>query len=1606
MRLYFPDGSVISKEPLGPDADRRLRHELAILTRLSGLPGVVQLAPAPARPGAILLTDIDGISLGGTATPWRPADLIALAIGLARAVAGVHRRGIMHTDISPTNVVVSGAARDACLIDFALATTFAQNRPDLAATKIVGTLPYLAPELTGRTAHAADQRADLYALGATLYEMATGKPPFGAGDPLQLVHDHLARVPAAPAEVNPAMPDSLSAIIMHLLEKEPDNRYQTAEGLIHDLVRVREGSAEHLHIGERDFPLRLRPPSRIVGRDTEIPTLAAAFEASKAGRCPGVLVSGAPGVGKTTLIEELRPLVTASGGWFVAGKFDQYRRDLEFDGVHQAFRALGRLLLALPEEELAHTRARILRALGHSAGLATAVTPELATLLRVEPELGDPLTVEARAQRNSLEILRAVASRERPVVFVVDDLQWAGRTPMGLVDMVLSGEETVDGLLLVSAHREVDADHPLATMISRWQRQNTGPVQLRLGDLTADNLAVLVADMLRMEVDEVAELAEALLRRTNGNPYETVELLNGLRHEGVLWPADKSWEWDSSALRDGGGPVDLPDLLTARVAALPRETRGLLEVMTCLGGRVEVDLLRAATDLPAAAVGERLTPALDDGLLVMESSEQAVRFRHDRVWEGALAYLAPERQRTVRTHLARRLAVRPELSTVAAQQYLHLVEFVRDPGERRRAVALFRHAAEEARLVSNYPLVDRLLSAAVRLADDEDHATLIELHTGRLTALYGLGRLDDADEVYQVIDTLATDPVQRTEATLVQVSSLANRSRPQEAIELGIDVLRRLGVAMPATGQLETEVDRGLDALYQWLDRTSEADDLARPEITDPSLLAAAALINRMLPPAFQSDPATMVWLVLQAVRMWAEHGPGRTLVGPVAHLPFATARRRQDYHTGHRLMRRVLAVSEARGYEPDTAQARFLYAFVAGHWFAPLEECIAQARRAWEGLLQGGDVQNACWTANVLVYALLDCAPSLDAYIPEVEAALGIARRTGNEHSAQLTRPYAWLLSTLRGAPIDVPADESADPDQLAGNPTVASNVHITRALAAAVLEDRAELERHSAAAMALLPFVENLYLSVSAYLTRALALAGQVRSADPGSDQHTSVLAELDDVVAWWTARAADAPTNFRHLWQLVEAERAWAMGDFRAAVSAFDAAQRDSSARQRPWHQALITERAARFYLAHGVEHTGRALLAAACRAYLDWGAVAKVNQLRQANPDLLAAEGAGTLPVPGSAADVPAHRASIMTGAIDLLGILAASQALSSETSLDGLRQRVVDVLSAMTGATGVQLLLWDASTGTWYVPAATAESVAISLDEAVQRRLVPVSAVRYVERTREPLLLGDALADDRFARDPYFDGHGCCSLLAVPILNRATMRALLLLENRLIRGAFSTERLDGVMLIAGQLAVSLDNALVYASLERKVADRTRQLAVANERLERLSVTDPLTGLANRRRFEQVLNTEWDRAIWTGSPLALAMLDVDHFKRYNDHYGHPAGDECLYRLAELLKQTSAAGHLAARYGGEEFAVIMPDTGIRVAGDIAERLRTAVLGLAVPHPTVATRVVTASIGVAAAIPAPGTTADHLIEQADVELYRAKRAGRNRVKTAAPTP
>ena len=621
----------------------------------------------------------------------------------------------------------------------------------------------------------------------------------------------------------------------------------------------------------------------------------------------------------------------------------------------------------------------------------------------------------------------------------------------------------------------------------------------------------------------------------------------------------------------------------------------------------------------------------------------------------------------------------------------------------------------------------------------------------------------------------------------------------------------------------------------------------------------------------------------LESVAIWLEHGPSRVALASVSTAAFYAVVRRGDVAGGFRALQRLMALGEARGWEPRTSQARFLYACVAWH-HDPLETGVRAARRAYEGLVAAGELAVACYAYQRAVVDLLDCVPSLEAYVAEVEGAASYVRRTANEQVAQSFESYLWLAGVLRGETQD--ADLTLPVDRYAGNPLALFDAHVTRAIAAAVLGNPVELSHHSAAAMRLRSAATALYPTAWAYLLHGLALAEQARAAR--IDERGDVLAELDEIAQWLAARAADAPENFLHLQRLLEAERAWAIGDFRGAAVAFDRAQREAAQRARPWHRAIIAERAARFALSQGLDHAGHRLLADARRQYAAWGAAAKVVQLDWAYATLEAEAPGGAHGREGEA-DSSDGRTTVTAGTIDLLGILAASQALSSETSLDRLRSRVVRVLGEITGATDVHMVLWSDEQQEWLL-SAPADGGDTNPDQGGGS--APVTVLRYVERVREPLVVADARRDDRFARDPYFAASGACSLLALPVLSRGALRAVLVLENRLMRGAFTAERLDAVKLIAGQFAVSLENAQVYAELRRTAeelaASRARVVATADETRRRI-VRDLHDGAQNR--------------------LVQVMLALELAERARDDGDAEGAGELYAQAVGLAKQANA-------------------------------------------------------------------------------------------------
>jgi PAS domain S-box-containing protein len=1456
-----PGRTLIRCRFLGPDAATRLRREETVFRSLAGVPGVAQCRKTIPERNVMIFDDHDGTVLAERISRrgFTVLQVIQLGVKVARILADIHRAGVVHRNINPASILVFSEDDDPIIIEFGLAMMTGDDiTKDI--TGWVRDLAYLAPEQTGRTGRPVDHRVDLYGLGATLYTLLHGSPPFSdvAENRLALIHAHLAREVTPLDSIHPEIPAELSAVVARLLRKDPDERYQSAEGAAFDLAVIAdlldaESTEPPFTLGEHDFPLRVSAPSRLVGRHDQVAVLRTALARAQREGAGGLLVTGSSGVGKSALLSQLRPMVTAVGGWFIAGKFDQYRSGPEPDAVEHVVRMLARQVLAEPEDHLSGHRSRLSEALGPlSRWLARY--PELRTLLDVEPQPPDvdPAESTSRLRQAMVTFLRTLPTPRRPVVLVLDDLQWSTAYPLGVLDALLTAGP-VPGLLVVGAFRDQESDPnpPLTRLVEKWTR--TGAVTtLHLDTMSGADLSAFLAAVIRLPPEQADQLAAVVMPQTHGNPFDTIELVNAFRQDGVLQLARSGWTWDNETIRTYVGEHKVADLLKQRIDALPPPTRQVLRVLAALGGPVDLGQLGVAAALPPEKLLSLLEPALWDRLVVLQgpdgtSVEDTVWFRHNRVqyvvytWDGA------DGDPRLHLALARRLAARSQHAGAAAEQYLEALPLVREPVELRRATELFLWVAEATHL-ADATVADRYLDAAeealsVLQIPDDDPLTMAVLRL-RHAVLYTLGRLEDADEFYRQIIDRDVPPGNHLDSDCLHLSSLTDRRRYAEAVSLGMHLLIEVGMPVPPRERMLREIADGLAEMQRWSSTDPPADEDPAPLI-DRDQVVATLVLNRLTNAALYNGDSTLhAWLVIQAFRMWVEQGPHPNLIGPIAGCGTVAAGRLGDHKLSYRIMKRVLPFAETHGFEPGTSQAKFLFALFTTNWVSSVEDTTELFIQSRDGCLRGGDLHNASYASTYLSTSTIHFAPTLEV----VELALAESRAfvvgTGNDSALVNFPAYEQLVRALRGVTSTEGGftDEEFDEEsfaQIIETEVAKVSYHTYRALSALIFDDPDMLRRHAELALEGALAVPAVFTNFLARVMYGLSAAIELRRG-VSADKAAELLDELDEHRTWATARAKDSPRNFAPLAHLLEAERARAVGDRQAAAADYDAALRIVAPLPRPWNHALISERAADFYLGQGLSHLGRALLAEAYQAYSSWGARGKVRQLETRFPFLRSRSipwGPRTDKDSAAGYAPGTVRATRLTS-IDLLAILKVSQELATETDLGKLRDQVTEVLSMVTGAEQVRLALWNDELQNWQFPVSGAPSspsvadhdgrpLLLTPDQAADRGLLALTAFQYAERTQEPLIVEDATTDDRFFRDPYVQRLDHCSLLIVPVLARGIPRALLLLENRLAAGAFSPDLVDITLMVAGQLAMAMDNALAdrFRSLVQRSSDLT-------------------------------------------------------------------------------------------------------------------------------------------------------------------------------------
>ncbi|MCB9779192.1 MAG: AAA family ATPase [Alphaproteobacteria bacterium] len=1464
--------AVVLKALRGPypaaDALQRFRREAEITARVQG-PGVAVLLESHVD-GAepfLVLEDFGARSVADHLRdrgPLPPELALHLALQALAALARVHDLLVVHKDINPSNMVWNPDADRLELIDFGIASTVSRQRPSLASPSILrGTLPYIAPEQTGRMNRSVDYRSDYYALGASLFELLTGRPPFVGDDPLELVHAHVTRPPPDPRALVPSLPEDLSAVVVELLQKSADQRYQSAFGLRHDLERCRaslrgERAGRSFLLRRQDRPSRVQQPGQLYGRAGEIAALEGALRRVAGGTRELVLVEGAAGVGKTALIHELHRPMVETGGVFVSGKFDQFRRGLPYASLADAFGQLCMGLMTASPVEIAGWRQRLQGALGDSAQALVDLVPELGLLLGPQPPAPEVPPAEAEQRLHLLfrRFARTLASDGQALVLFVDDLQWADLPTIRLFTH-LATDPATSHLLLVGAWRseEVGPAHPLTHALAQLREGGVPITSLAPAPLGIDHVRAYLVDALHQRDEALDELAATCLARTGGNPFFLAQYVGLLERSGALRfdQAEGRWRWDPAAIAALGFTDNVLSLMAEAIRGLPEDSRRAVRVASLLGAEVTLPGLAEVVGTDEAALRAALRPAQEAGLVIQvgEAADAEVgggegeryAFVHDRVQQAAYGMLEEEERAAL--HLVAGQALRARHPDLEDREELfevvgHLLgaRALHDAAARLDLARLSAAAGRRAREQAAWDAARHFLSAALDLLGPDPFAVDAELahqvHRDAGVAAYLAQDYDGSDRHVDALLAHAERVLDRVAALEIRMAAQLARNQSAEAITTGLQALALLGIELPE----HPDLPRIQESMQTCGALVAAADLAALPDaavIEDPERRAAMRLLNALTPPAYLVRPLLMPVLAAAIVTASLQDG-----LGPESAYGFAVYGLvlcdAGFIDAGYAMGRLAMALTQRF---PDARRVAVRTGHVwngfVRHRKEPLHDTLDEYAALYAEGIDIGDFEYAHFVAMLTAMCGVEAGLPLDRFEPQVDRYTRSHQALAQDASLALHGVVHQLMLNLMGRAEDdtvlvgsVYDERTMLPlfEQLQ-HPTGLFVVHHYRCFLLYMLGeyDQARQSADQARQHVQAGGTATFHLPVFFTLDALLALREYERTGDPAE------LARAEDGQSRVDGWAAHAPGNLAHKSALLRAERARVDGD-PAALDAFVQAVRAARGSRFLYDEAIANRLAAGFYEQRGDDTAARAHLAEARYALLRWGAVAAVRRLDREHPQL-----ASRL-----------HHDSAMTGTwtvsegadLDAEAVIQASQAISQEIRLDGLVCLLLKIALESSSARRAALLL--ARSGSFVVAAVGRAEPDIQTElldpwrPFEQSDHVPVSVINYVVNTGREILVDDARSKGLFTSDPHVQRHDVRALLALPVVHQGQLEAILYLDNDQTAGVFTSARLALARVLLAQAAISIENATHYQQLEQRVAERTAQLEQARAEAE--------------------------------------------------------------------------------------------------------------------------------------------------------------------------
>ena len=1442
--LLAPSSNKPSLETL-----KKLEHEYSLKNELDSAWAARPIAVTEhLGQTAIVLEDPGGkpvdLVLSG---PLELSTSLRIAVGLATALNGLHKRGLIHKDVKPTNVLFDSATGEVQLIGFGIASRLPRERQVLKPAEFVaGTLPYMAPEQTGRMNRSVDSRSDLYALGVTLYEMLTGSLPFTASEPMEWVHCHIAKQPVPPRDRVQNIPGPVSAVILKLLAKNPEERYQTAAGVESDLRRCLE-NLEHqrnihdFELGGHDRPDYLQIPEKLYGRKSEIETLLASFDRIVNGGGPElVLVSGYSGIGKSSVVNELQPVLVPPRGLFASGKFDQYRRDIPYSTLAQAFQSLIRQLLTKTETELDKWCHALREALEQNGQLIVDLVPELRLIIGDQPPVPEvpPRDAQRRFQLVIGRFIGVFARPEHPLALFLDDLQWLDAATLDLLEDLLTRSD-LKHLMLIGAYRdnEVNAAHPLMRKLEAIKGAGGLVNEITLRPLAQEHLEQLLADALRCATKRSAPLAQLVEEKTGGNPFFTIQFVSSLAEEKMLaFDHDAAcWSWDLDRIHTKGYTDNVVDLMVGKLSRLPVETQNALQQMACLGNVAENTILSTVLEMSQEQVNAALWESVRQGSV--ERLDGSYKFIHDRVQEAAYSLIPEASRAEAHLRIGRLLVARTspqEREEKIFDIVNHLnrgVALIASQEERDQLAELNLIAGKRAKASTAYvSALKYLIAGAALLGDDrwETHRDLtFALELGRAECEFVTVELAAADERLTALSNRAATNLERAAVVCLLIDACVERIQPDRAIAFALDYLRQVGIEISPHPR-EEEVRSEYEKVWSHLGSRTIEDVADLPLMSDPESLATLEVLIKIGIPATITDENLNCWSICKMVAFCLERGNCDASCYAYVVLSRVAVGYFRDYQTAFRFAQVGLALMEGRGLKLFEARTYIFFASLIVPWMKHMGTCVDLWRRGYDAANKIGDFMFANYVNYMLTTEPLIIGNPLD----DVQRKAELAQATGSkgEYSGILIAPPLAMIRTLRGLTpkfgcLDSELIEEVPYERLlAGNSYLRTHecwYWIRKMEARYFAGDYAAALEASSKTQPLIPCSYAMIEEAEYHFYSALSRAASCDSATAEERrQHLEALGQHQRLLDIW---AENCPENFENRAALVGAEIARIEDRDLDAMRLYEKAIHSSRTNGFVNNEALAYERASEFYRARGFDQFADAYLRNARSCYAKWGADGKVRQLERLHPGLKQEQ-----PLPG-----PASTISSPVEGLDLATVIRVSQAVSSEIVLEKVFDTVMRKAMEHAGADR-GLLIVPRGDGL-HIEAESRISgndVIVCLgDVSVTAADMPESILRYVMRTQESVILDDASSTNSFSADPYFLQRRVRSILCLPLLNQAKLSGVLYLENNLAPRVFTSERITVLTVLVSQAAISLENTRLYRDLEDREA-KIRRLVDAN------------------------------------------------------------------------------------------------------------------------------------------------------------------------------